>query len=130
MSGISGVSGVPATPSAAPERTVVADAALVADVEAALSAVQVDGQPGSQPRSLDEQIAEARERLADARTAALRSRRLGDAALLLELHGLPESCADRVVAALEHGTTVTGALYIGAGLLPAILRRPSLREQA
>ena len=118
------------------------DPALVADVEAAMSGVmanavavpqaseapvlveavvEVEQEPST--RSLSEQLAEAKERLAAAERADLRSRRLGSVAVILG--PAQEHRAEAVVDALENQASLSGALFIGAGILPAILRRPA-----
>lgn len=106
------------------------DAALAADVEAALSgvAIGVAHVPGTDAEApsvapAPDTLADAHARLEAARAADLRSRRLGDAMLLLETHGASMDQAPRVVAAVERGVSWRGALFIGAGILPEILRR-------
>ncbi|HEX7963652.1 MAG TPA: hypothetical protein VF466_03600 [Candidatus Saccharimonadales bacterium] len=108
----------------------VVDAALAADVESALNgvAIGVAHVPGASAEvppvaPAPDALAEAHARLEAARAAELRSRRLGDAMLLLEVHGASTDRAPRVVEAVERGASWSGALFIGAGILPQILRR-------
>jgi hypothetical protein len=116
----------------------MSDPALAADVEAALVGVvgvkadvaggenvPVEGELAETAGvPLADQIVDAQQRLEAAQTADLRSRRVGDAAAILGPLGLDHR-AERVADAVENGASVRGALFIGAGLLPQLLRRPS-----